>query len=54
MKMPPTKLPTAKPATAQKNVSPNAVTASAPVTMVSSVMFEPNQTVNRSRALPCR
>ncbi len=31
---------------------PNTVVASAPVMMVSSIMLDPNQTVNRSRARP--
>ena len=54
MTTPPTRLPaTTAIAPAQKG-SPNTVVASAPVMIVSSMMFEPNHTVKMSRARPCR
>ena len=40
--------------TDQPNGRPYTVTARPPVTMVSSIRFDPNQTVNRSRAAPWR
>ena len=43
-----------EPDDAHRKESLNTVTASPPVTMVSSIRFEPNQTVNRSRARPWR
>jgi hypothetical protein len=49
----PTTLPTTRPNTATQKFSPNSVVASAPVTTVRMMMFDPNQTVKRSRALPC-
>src|ERR1700689_2933902 len=54
MKTAPTRLPSVRAATAQPNGSENMVTASPPVTMVSSIRFEPNHTVNRSAAVPWR
>ena len=54
MKMAPTRLPTASAATAQPKDKPKTVTDSPPVTMVSSIRFDPNHTVNRSPAVPWR
>jgi hypothetical protein len=54
MNMAPIMLPTVRPTTAQPNGSPNTVTASPPVTTVSSMKLEPNQMVNRSAAVPWR
>ena len=54
MKTAPTALPTIRPQHRRQNGSPNTLTARPPVTTVNSVIFEPNQIVNRSRAVPWR
>ncbi len=54
MKMPPTTLPMMMAPIAGTKPRPNTVVASPPVTMVMIMMFEPNQMVKRSRALPWR
>ena len=52
MKMAPTKLPSAIARMEERKSSLNTVVASAPVTMVSIMMLEPNQMVNKSRKVP--
>ena len=54
MKIAPRRLPITIAATAGQNGCANTVVARAPVTIVSIMMLDPNQMVNRSRALPCR
>ena len=54
MKIAPTRLPSTRASTASQSGSPYTVVASAPLTTLSSVMLPPNQSVNRSRALPYR
>ena len=54
MKIAPTRFPITIATTAGQNGCENTVVARAPVTIVSIMMLDPNQIVNRSRALPCR
>src|ERR1700742_3856120 len=54
MKIAPTRLPITIATIADQNGCENTVVARAPVTIVRTMMLEPNQMVNRSRALPCR
>ena len=54
MKIAPTRLPITIATSADQNGCENTVVARAPVTIVRTMMLEPNQMVNRSRALPCR
>ncbi len=54
MKIAPTRLPMAIAQMEETRSSLKTVVASAPVTIVSIMMFEPNQIVNRSRNVPCR
>lgn len=54
MKTAPIRLPTSVASAAHQNGCLNTVVASDPVTIVSIMMFDPNQIVNRSFALPWR
>lgn len=54
MKIAPNRLPITIANAADHTGWPNTVVARAPVTMLSTMMFVPNQMVNMSRLRPCR